>query len=500
MTAAPRSTLLFVVQGTASMAAPNADPLRQQPGSNLDAALAFVRRTLQRLASLNRPVDVAVLLYQGDEDNAPQFDTLLPRTAEGCFWRSADELAQDLSGPWQTVWPWHHDAPKGRTSNSAALAEAYLHLREFLTAGPPRLAPVVVHLTDGSEGDAGYPRVVQSLRCLATESGRTTFVQALFTSSPASQQAWPGAGDPLPEICGARWLSLSSRLPKERRAWVVNACPFEQLVKVVAHPPARLASTSRTGTPWQLEAKTLVLQAKQGNTLAECEDACDVSRERLSVAVSDGAGSGIYSHAWASLLCRTTVPDTEVLDRPDSRQQWLADCQTRWLDGLHLERLSLTKQHKITTYGTGATLVTLRIYPHHGRPDGGAAFLWHARAVGDSCLFWIRGDSLRATFPLASSTAFGLTPELLRTLEGVPDITPAQACGLGQAGDFFLLATDALAQMLLLWCERGEKIPWEHYWGLTEPEWTQKLHEWRARNELVNDDCTLLGVRVLPRT
>ena len=77
----------------------------------------------------------------------------------------------------------------------------------------------------------------------------------------------------------------------------------------------------------------------------------------------------------------------------------------------------------------------------------GAVAQWQAMALGDACLFQVRGADLIACFPVTHAADFGTTPALLstrhdynrRSLEALG--TCAGACAVG---DLFVLATDAL--------------------------------------------------------
>jgi hypothetical protein len=128
------------------------------------------------------------------------------------------------------------------------------------------------------------------------------------------------------------------------------------------------------------------------------------------------------------------------------------------------------------------------------RPDH-----WRAVAVGDSCLFQVRGAETVTSFPLKSSAEFGNHPALIgsQSKPGV-DVKPTlkQLTGRWQPGDHFLLMTDALAQWYLREHEQDRR-PWE----LLEPVLAAEdpaavfaalVVELRDRGDLKNDDVTLL--------
>ena len=120
-------------------------------------------------------------------------------------------------------------------------------------------------------------------------------------------------------------------------------------------------------------------------------------------------------------------------------------------------------------------------------------------AIGDSCLFQVRGDELLLAFPLTASTAFDTRPALLssdaasnaRLQERV-----ATATGSWRSADRFYLMTDALAAWFLREHEAGGR-PWHHLEVLTQDmtfaTWVDSL---RQSGALRNDDVTLLRLVV----
>jgi hypothetical protein len=59
-----------------------------------------------------------------------------------------------------------------------------------------------------------------------------------------------------------------------------------------------------------------------------------------------------------------------------------------------------------------------------------------------------------------------------------------------------VLATDAVAQWLLRRYEQGQPPEWEQFEGLDEPAWKEEINTLRRDNQIVNDDCTMLLLRI----
>jgi hypothetical protein len=79
-----------------------------------------------------------------------------------------------------------------------------------------------------------------------------------------------------------------------------------------------------------------------------------------------------------------------------------------------------------------------------------------------------------------------------------PIISPVQAGGMGKLGDFFLLASDATAQLLLQRYEQGAEPHWESFWQVPLADWREEIIALRHSDEIVDDDCTLLAIRIRP--
>ncbi len=235
---------------------------------------------------------------------------------------------------------------------------------------------------------------------------------------------------------------------------------------------------------------------KAGNSREEYEDAfwpehTERQARIFRVAIADGATETSFSGIWAQLLAHAYVRGRLSARRLDSS---LRAPQETWWSKVGSVSLPWYAEEKIRQ---GAFSSLLGVTIAHGR-DG--VMRWHAMAVGDSCLFQVRGNALVAAFPISMAAEFGSRPYLLSTdparngmlAEHLRDID-----GDVHSGDSFHLMTDALACWFLGEREAGGS-PWmELAQNSGSPEsfaaWIASL---RAGGVLRNDDVTAMTVHI----
>ncbi len=226
-----------------------------------------------------------------------------------------------------------------------------------------------------------------------------------------------------------------------------------------------------------------------GNTPEQWEDAFAVAES--AAVVADGASSGIYCRIWAQQLSERFLSD-----RPDARDpvplnRWVNGLRAEWRTAIDYSNLNWSKQAKVDQVGAAATLLGLELGP--ADPNGGRP--WKACAVGDACLFWVRAGRLLATFPVVAADQFGSAPLLVRSNPGFRTVALA-ASGVCEPGDRFVLATDAVAARLFKSTATGPGPEWDRFDALDEEAWRAEMDELRKANDMVNDDCTLVVLRV----
>jgi len=230
---------------------------------------------------------------------------------------------------------------------------------------------------------------------------------------------------------------------------------------------------------------------KQGNTLEEYEDAVFRSSllkppptDRFRAAIADGATEASFSKAWANLLvqayCQGKLNDEKTLIQhlPRLQKQWYTEVTKKPLPWYAVEKLQR---------GAFSTLFGLTLYKNR----------YDIMAIGDSCLFHIRGDKLENCFPITHSEQFNNRPLLLSSIvapnENIAQhIIYKQTLSL-QSGDEFYLMTDALACWFLQMYEK-KRQPWRTMRLLKQSDFEQGIAKLRNTKALRNDDVTLLHI------
>jgi hypothetical protein len=226
------------------------------------------------------------------------------------------------------------------------------------------------------------------------------------------------------------------------------------------------------------------------HSLDECEDWAATDPALGRFAIADGASESAESGRWARLLVETFVHARPQQPWP----AWLEPLQRQWADAVRrpagAEPLPWFLEGR---YRHGAYATFLGLIVEGPR--------WFALALGDSCLFQVRGDRLEVAFPLNRSAQFDNNPWLVGSLT-TPDEPPLRQtrhlAGDCQAGDRLLLMTDALSRWFLSAAEAGEQ-PWKMIDALfaqpdkTFAEWVNRL---RNERQLRNDDTTLVSIRL----
>jgi len=121
---------------------------------------------------------------------------------------------------------------------------------------------------------------------------------------------------------------------------------------------------------------------------------------------------------------------------------------------------------------------------------------WYAAALGDTCLFHVRGGVLYKAFPISDSRYFDTSPPLLGSSCLDANLIAARVQlvkGGCQRGDHFYLCTDALAAWFLSQAAQ-ECQPWEILDSTDRTFLDSWLATARADGLIRNDDVTLVHV------
>lgn len=445
-------------------------------------------------------VDVAVLGYRTAEDGSPQLLSLLPDgdakprfipLAQVAAMAAVPREAEGQPKKWAVLPPCEGDPCPG-----AALARVYQMVSVWLTGRFAARPPVVIHCTAPDALDDAYFRVARSLGLLATGYGPVRLIHQVFEAGaqPVPMGTWTAAPD------GEPWAKLfhtSGELPENpdagkpvRRAVAVNDWDITDHWDAVFSYTWQEDRVAWVGSGGFSGSRAMWAQ-KMGNTPEQWEDAFAVDAPGGGAAVADGASTGIYCSIWAQQLSQRFLSDRPDTREPISLNKWVNGLRTEWRTAINYSNLNWSKQAKVDQVGAAATLLTLEIGPENERGERP----WRASAVGDASLFWLRGGQLLATFPVVAADQFGSAPLLVRSNPGFRTLAVA-AAGMCLPGDRFVLATDAVAVRLFKSAAFGPGPEWERFETITQNAWRAELDTLRQANDMVNDDCTLVVLRV----
>jgi Fe-S cluster biogenesis protein NfuA len=355
--------------------------------------------------------------------------------------------------------------PEGEPCPAEAFASIYRMVARWLGGKPEAKAPVIVHCTTGLGFDDSYFGHLRSLMALGTLHGPPRLWHARFapTDAPESEAFAPAAS------LGA---SLNTFPTEEVWNLLFEERPKREL------PPAE----ATTGPAFEVLREFWV--QKQGNEPQHWEDGYALDVEAGVAVVSDGASEGIFCRAWAALLSNRFIQERPTVA---TIAEFVNGCRPEWRRTIDYPNLKWSAQNKVDGTGAAATLCALSIGPaaeNGSRP-------WNALAVGDAVLFRVRDGKRWVSFPLVSKDQLDSAPDLLRTLPGRGTIPAMAAEGRCLPGDLFLLATDAVAGHLFTMSQGLDK-----YAAMSHEDWLAEIAALRAEGKIVNDDCTLLVLRV----
>ena len=224
---------------------------------------------------------------------------------------------------------------------------------------------------------------------------------------------------------------------------------------------------------------------------ADFQDACQLDPSRGVAAVADGVSSSLFAGIWASILA-----DAVVADPPDpaDRQgfgRWLTERRSAWSRQIDASKLAWFQKVKLKQ-GAFSTLLWIRL------ATAGLQHRIQVAAVGDCCLFHVRGGKLLRSFPILKSDELDANPLALGSVDLSHDqylriATFDDAC---TPGDLLVLCTDAMAGWILKEYESGRFPAWDRYWNTTQEAWQAEIIGLRAAQQIRYDDTTLVLLRL----
>lgn len=246
---------------------------------------------------------------------------------------------------------------------------------------------------------------------------------------------------------------------------------------------------------------------KAGNTIKEYEDAFDYALAERRFAVADGATDSAFAGHWARSLVQrfTASPPSPFPQSLCALPEWLESQQRVWHESIDWEHLPWHGVEKARE-GAFSSLVGVMFVgggslrqPSSAETSPTERLHWYALAVGDSCLFHVREDTLLAALPLHQAEQFNNRPLLLSSNPANNRRVWKEVWfeeGEWLPDDLIFLATDALAQWFLAQHEVGGK-PWATLCDLsTESDFASCIAHLRQEHVIRNDDVTLLTIRL----
>lgn len=263
---------------------------------------------------------------------------------------------------------------------------------------------------------------------------------------------------------------------------------------------------------------------KEGSSDAEYEDAWqvlpgtgdEIPGDWVGVAVADGATESLLARQWATMMAGGFAAASAAARDAYLFAETAVALSARWpgvVDSYVAQREQVGRplrwyERPGIAKGAFATLLALQVDVDSALAAGPVAHAepgllpvigsWHSAALGDTCLFHVRGGRLQVAYPLGESADFDTSPALLGSCDADPDVIVAHvrfAEGSVAEGDDFFVCTDALAAWFLARAEEGGH-PWETLRDLTDTSFTEWVSLARQTGELRNDDVTLVHVDI----
>lgn len=251
----------------------------------------------------------------------------------------------------------------------------------------------------------------------------------------------------------------------------------------------------------RFQARTFWL-SKDADEPEQFQDAFELDAERGIAAIADGVSSAIFSGPWARLLTQAVVAEPPNLEDAAAFQDWLARSRAAWSSQIDLSKLTWYQRPKMVD-GAMTTLLWVELHPAEINEDGLAkTYQLRMFAIGDTCLFHLRGGQVLAKFPLETSAEFGLNPAVIASIDRKRDHLLAFKAAEAEClpDDLLVLCTDAIALWAYERAEAGDPVTWENYWDLDAEAWRDEIFSLRDAARMRFDDSTLVLLRVIEET
>ncbi len=239
--------------------------------------------------------------------------------------------------------------------------------------------------------------------------------------------------------------------------------------------------------------------AKDPEQPAEYQDACCIDTEHHIAAIADGVSSALFSGPWAAILAEAVVADSPNPCDADEFAAWLTRQREHWNASIDTSSLAWFQKAKLPA-GAFSTLLYARVCDLDDAREGAfGGYRLVAFALGDSCLFQVRGGELVRSFPLETSTQFEVDPIVLGSVDLGRDhlLEFAILDEMCYPGDELILCTDAVAEWAARCYEHGEPPVWSDFWQMSDDDWRSGVVWLRQERQMRIDDATMLMLRLV---
>jgi hypothetical protein len=228
------------------------------------------------------------------------------------------------------------------------------------------------------------------------------------------------------------------------------------------------------------------------------QDASCIDLEQHIAAIADGVSSALFSGPWAAILAEAVVADSPNPIETAEFAAWLRQQRERWAASIDTSSLAWFQKAKLPQ-GAFSTLLYTRVCPLDETDAGHfGGYRLLSFALGDSCLFQIRGGELVRSFPLETSAQFESDPLVLGSVDLKRDhlLKFAFLDEMCYPGDELILCTDAVAEWAMRCYESSEPPGWADFWHMSDDDWQSGVAWLRQERQMRIDDSTMLMVRV----
>ncbi|MFB2876640.1 hypothetical protein [Floridanema aerugineum] len=240
---------------------------------------------------------------------------------------------------------------------------------------------------------------------------------------------------------------------------------------------------------------------KKNENITDCQDCFEINEAENCFAIADGASQSFYPNIWAELLVNNFCQNPQINEQ--NWQTWLAPIQDEWLQEVQ-QRVTKAETEKRPVWVTNKNRLNFR--EAATSTFIGLQFLDNqvkVSIVGDSCLFILKGNELKQTYPLKSSKDFNDRPayfasyskdnQYVPSFFDIPlDSKKSQDCF------YFILATDALSEYIFQ-CREQEKNIFNTLLKISSQEQFENFVA-EVRNaehiRMKNDDVTLIILKL----